>query len=46
VAPLAQYILMNRVRAGLAGSVLDEPFVGSQTLSVDEMLRLVGEATV
>ncbi len=43
--PVARYILLNRVHAGLATSVVDDPFVGSQTMTIDEMLRLVRAAS-
>jgi putative transposase len=46
LTPIARYILLNRVHAGVAASVLDEPFVGSETMEIDEILRLVGEETV
>jgi hypothetical protein len=39
----ARYILQNPVRAGLARTVLEYPFVGSQTCDIKELIEGLGE---
>jgi len=39
LSAIARYIIENPVRAGLVTSVLDYPFVGSSTWSIEEFLK-------
>ena len=41
----ARYILQNPVRAGLARTVLEYPFVGSQTCDIKELIDGLGETS-
>ena len=39
LSAIARYIIENPVRAGLARSPFDYPFVGSSTWSIEELLK-------
>ena len=41
---VARYIFENPVRAGLAGTTQEYPYLGSETFSVDEVIDAIAES--